>query len=241
VFLVYETQHRRGMLRFLSLTEPTSRRATFPFAGASYPQDMAEPTVDLIRRAQSGDEAALVALVESQQTYTYSVALSIVRNEADAADVTQEAFIRLFRSLHTYRAETKFTTWFYRLVSNLSIDTIRRRGQAIALPDGPGPDRDCAGEPISAAAWTQPDLDVERRESADEIRAALDRLPAAQRAAVTMYYFEDARYEEIAQAMGLPLNTVKSHIRRGKERLAIVMREPATNVEEVRTPCAATM
>ena len=67
---------------------------------------MAEPSIELVRRAQSGDEEALVALVQSQQSYVYSIALSIMHQPQDAADMTQESFVRLLRSLPSYRGET---------------------------------------------------------------------------------------------------------------------------------------
>ena len=194
---------------------------------------MAEPTGELVRRAQAGDEDALVALVQTQQTYVYSIAMSIMHNPADAADMTQEAFVRLLRSLHTYRGETRFTTWLYRLVTNICLDGLRRRGRPIDSLDvgssGLGEDDQ---NPAERLADTHPEAQVEElvadEESAAEVRAAVDRLPEAQRLALTMHYFEDLRYEEIAEVMGLPLNTVKSHIRRGKERLASLLQMPST-------------
>ena len=187
---------------------------------------MGEPSPALVQRAQAGDADALAALVQSQQTYVYSIAMSIMRNPADAADMTQEAFVRLLRSLGTYRGETRFTTWLYRLVTNICLDGLRRRGRPVESLDvptsddeGPGP-----GERLADSdRWTHPDEQAELRESAAEVRAALARLPTAQRVALTLHYFEDMRYEDMAEAMGLPLNTVKSHIRRGKERLAILL------------------
>src|ERR671939_556709 len=98
---------------------------------------MAEPSPALVRRAQAGDREALSALVKSQQTYVYSIAMSLMHNPADAADMTQEAFVRLLRSLGTYRAETKFTTWLYRLVTNICLDGLRRRGRAVDSLDEP--------------------------------------------------------------------------------------------------------
>src|SRR5437870_12020040 len=92
---------------------------------------MAEPSAALVRRAQAGDRDALSTLVQSQQTYVYSIAMSLMHNPADAADMTQEAFVRLMRSLGTYRGETKFTTWLYRLVTNICLDGLRRRGRPI--------------------------------------------------------------------------------------------------------------
>src|SRR5436309_12393154 len=98
---------------------------------------MAEPSAALVQRAQAGDREALSALVQSQQTYVYSIAMSLMHNPADAADMTQEAFVRLMRSLHTSRAETKFKTWLYRLVTNICLDGLRRRGRAVDSLDAP--------------------------------------------------------------------------------------------------------
>jgi len=201
---------------------------------------MAEPSPALVRRAQAGDRAALSELVQSQQTYVYSIAMSLMHNPADAADMTQEAFVRLMRSLGTYRAETKFTTWLYRLVTNICLDGLRRRGRPIDSLDEPmstqsGDDAQTAGERLADSdRWTQPEEEVELRESASEVRSALQRLPAQQRLALTLHYFDDLRYEDIAEVMGLPLNTVKSHIRRGKERLALALSNPMEG-----QPCSA--
>jgi RNA polymerase sigma-70 factor (ECF subfamily) len=201
---------------------------------------MAEPSAALVQRAQAGDREAVSELVQSQQTYVYSIAMSLMHNPADAADMTQEAFIRLLRSLGTYRGETKFTTWLYRLVTNICLDGLRRRGRPVESLDeqGSGQTGDSAqtaGERLADSdRWTQPEERLQVRESATEVREALAGLPATQRLALTLHYFEDLRYEDIAEVMGLPLNTVKSHIRRGKERLAQVLINP---VEE--QPCTA--
>ena len=140
---------------------------------------MAEPSPALVRRAQAGDRAALSELVQSQQTYVYSIAMSLMHNPADAADMTQEAFIRLMRSLGTYRAETKFTTWLYRLVTNICLDGLRRRGRPVDSLDEPstgqsGEDAQSAGDRLADNdRWTQPEAQVELRESATEVREAL--------------------------------------------------------------------
>src|SRR5689334_3800790 len=168
---------------------------------------MAEPSPALVKRAQAGDRAALSELVQSQQTYVYSIAMSLMHNPADAADMTQEAFVRLMRSLGTYRAETKFTTWLYRLVTNICLDGLRRRGRPVESLDEPsstqaGDEAQTAGQRLAATdRWTQPEQEIELRESADEVRAALNELPPAQRLALTLHYFEDMRYEDIAETM----------------------------------------
>src|SRR5919204_3795030 len=163
---------------------------------------MAEPSPALLQRAQAGDREALAALVQSQQTYVYSIAMSLMHNPADASDMTQEAFVRLLRSLHTYRGETKFTTWLYRLVTNICLDGLRRRGRPVDSLDEPmstqsGDDAQTAGERLADSdRWTQPEEEVQLRESATEVRAALEQLPPSQRLALTLHYFEDQRYED---------------------------------------------
>jgi RNA polymerase sigma-70 factor (ECF subfamily) len=193
---------------------------------------MAEPTSETIRRAQDGDQSAIVTLVAEQKRYVYSIAMSLLHQPDDAADLTQDAFLRMLRSLRTYRGETKFTTWLYRLVVNLGIDRLRRRGlPPISLDDD--------GSTVEVASTLPSDdlpLTVEREDDARRVRDAVAQLPDAQRLALTLHYFEDLRYEDIAEVMGVPLNTVKSHIRRGKERLAVLL-APTLERQTVRGAC----
>ena len=181
---------------------------------------MAEPLSETIRRAQAGDQAAIATLVAEQQRYVYSIAMSITKDPTDAADLTQDALIRFIRAIGSYRGETKLSTWLYRLVVNLGIDRMRRRGAPPIRLDDEGVDVDVASDdPIDDVAGV-----AERAEEAQIVRAAVAKLPDAQRLALTLHYFEDQRYEDIAEVMGVPLNTVKSHIRRGKDRLAVLLR-----------------
>jgi RNA polymerase sigma-70 factor (ECF subfamily) len=190
---------------------------------------MPEPLSETIRRAQAGDQAAIASLVAEQQRYVYSIAMSITKNPTDAADLTQDALIRFIRSIGSYRGETKLSTWLYRLVVNLGIDRMRRRGAPPIRLEDVGVDLDVASEdPIDDVAAA-----AERAEEAQIVRAAVAKLPDAQRLALTLHYFEDQRYEDIAEIMGVPLNTVKSHIRRGKERLAVLL-APALEPQTVR-------
>jgi len=174
---------------------------------------------ELIRRAQAGDPDALRDLIASQQTYVYSICRGIMRSETDAADMTQESFVRVLRALHTYRGETKFTTWLYRLVTNICLDELRRRGAPVMTLDASDEDS-LPRDPADPDPWVQPERWAAAAEDAAELRRALAGLSTPQRLALTLFYFDDLRYEDIAQVMGVPLNTVKSHIRRAKERLA---------------------
>ena len=88
---------------------------------------MAEPSSELIQLAQRGDRDALEQLVMSQQHYVFSLAMTVFHNADDAADLTQEVFIRLYRAIGQYNGESRFTTWLYRMVINLGRDELRRR------------------------------------------------------------------------------------------------------------------
>ena len=188
---------------------------------------MIDTQSELIGRAQDGDAAALEALVASQQRYVYSIALSVMKNPADAADMTQEAFVRMIRSLGTYRQETKLTTWLYRLVVNVCLDELRRRKRPLESLDANGSwddEDDAAPERVADRdRWAQPETNVELRESAGEVHRALAALGTAQRLALTLHYFEEMTDVEIAAVMGVPVNTVKSHIHRGKAKLLALL------------------
>lgn len=183
---------------------------------------MAEPSLELIRQAQRGNRDALEQLVISQQRYIYSIAMSIFHNNEDAEDLTQNAFIRLFRTIYQYNGDSRFTTWLYRMVVNLARDELRARGRKVpTITHGGGEDEDF--DPVTIIE----DIDMTRDPQAalahKEMRHLLDnalaKLEPHFRLALTLYYFDDLKYTDIAEILGLPLNTVKSHIRRGKERL----------------------
>ena len=186
---------------------------------------MAEPSLDLIQRAQAGESDALTQLIVSQQHYVYSIAMSVLKNPEDAADLTQDAFIRLVRALPQYTGESRFTTWLYRLVVNLGRDELRRRGRQV--PIAPPADDADDQDPIASVAdddrWADPAQALDSQELRTEVRRALAQLDEHHRLVLTLYYFDDMKYTDIAEIMDLPLNTVKSHIRRGKERLAALL------------------
>ncbi|HEY8884453.1 MAG TPA: sigma-70 family RNA polymerase sigma factor [Chloroflexota bacterium] len=186
-----------------------------PARSGSEPELAATRLAALVQRAQAGDRGAMSQVIAEQQSYVYSIALGLMRRPEDAADLTQEAFLRLCQVIGSYRGETKFTTWLYRLVTNLGLDLLRRRGRSKEATFADGeidlPDSDPLIDPAQLA---------DRHEATALIRAALDALPTSYRMALTLYYFRELKYEEIAAVLDLPLNTVKAHLRRGKLALA---------------------
>lgn len=187
---------------------------------------MAEPSAELIYRAQRGDTDAYTQIVLSQQHYVFSIAMSILKHPEDAADLTQDAFLRLLRALPQYNGESRFTTWLYRLVVNLGRDELRRRGRQL-LTIAPSSNDDDEYDPVNMVAdddrWSDPALALDSHELSLQVRGALDQLEEHHRLVLTLYYFDDMKYADIAQILDIPLNTVKSHIRRGKERLAAIL------------------
>lgn len=163
---------------------------------------MAEPTRELIARAQEGDPQALTQIVLSQQHYVYSIAMSVLKNPEDAADLTQEAFIRLFRALPQYNGESRFTTWLYRLVVNLCRDELRRRERQ--APIAPSASEDEEADQIASIAdddrWANPAEALDTRELRDQVRQALGQLEEHYRLVLTLYYFEDLKYTDIARS-----------------------------------------
>jgi len=186
---------------------------------------VAEPSADIIQRGQMGDPEALSQLVLSQQHYVYSIAMSVLKDPDDAADLTQDAFIRLFRALPQYNGESRFTTWLYRLVVNLGRDELRRRGRQVPIATASADDgeHDQLASVADDDRWVDPDLALDSRELRGDVRRALAQLEEHYRMVLTLYYFDDMKYTDISEALDMPLNTVKSHIRRGKERLAAIL------------------
>ena len=190
---------------------------------------MAEPTGECVRRAQAGDPAAITELIQSQQHYVYSIAMSVLHQSEDAADLTQEAFVRLLRVLPQYNGESRFTTWLYRMVVNLGRDELRRRGRQVPVFTAAEPQDEEATDPLNSVAaedrWGDPVRALADTELNEAVRHALMQIEPHYRVALTLFYFDDMKYTDIAEVLDLPLNTVKSHIRRGKERLAVLLQE----------------
>lgn len=188
---------------------------------------MAEPTAELVYRAQRGEPEALGALIVSQQQYIYNIAMTVMRQPEDAADLTQDACIKLLRVIGQYNGDSRFTTWLYRLVLNLGRDELRKRGRRVldlpAMTDDDGDAIDPLNSIADDSRWADPQEVASNHELRNDVAKALQQLEDHYRLALTLYYFDDLRYNDIAEILEVPLNTVKSYIRRGKERLAVLL------------------
>ena len=179
--------------------------------------DMIEDTT-LVRRTLSGDQEAFTALVEKYKDPVFNVAYRMLGNPTEAEDVAQEAFVRAYTQLHTYKDTHRFSTWLLSIASHLSIDQLRRR-RFLALPL----------ENVPFLEWIadvgpSPEQSALRRETADDMQRILDMLPVKYRAVLWLRYWHDFSYEEIAQTLELTPALVKARLHRARELVARTMK-----------------
>lgn len=170
---------------------------------------------DLLGQAAAGDQSAFTALVRRHEDRVFGIALRITGDRADALDATQDTFVSVFRQAGTFRAEAAFTTWLYRVAVNSCRDLLRRR-RRLPEPTEELPERPRPGIATEDLVGLRLDL-----------AGALAQLPDEYRDAVLMHDLGALPYEEIAQATGVALGTVKSRISRGRRRLAELLEQPA--------------
>lgn len=178
----------------------------------------------LVREVRAGDEQAFAELVELYKDKVYQVAYRMVGNVHEAQDVAQEAFLRAYTNIDTYDIQRKFSTWLFRIATNVAIDRLRKRKPDFHLED---PVQGADGLTIESqlAADEEPvDDQVIQMETRDWIQQEIQALPPKYRMAVLLKYMEDLSLKEISDILDLPVSTVKSRIHRGREALRKRMR-----------------
>ena len=165
--------------------------------------------MELVKKAQKGDQAAFDALLRRHYNQIYAICRRLAGNEADALDATQEALVTLVRRIDRFDGRSKFTTWMHRVVTNACLDELRRRGRR---PE-PSPVEE---QPLAAVDRPVADSVSDRL----DIDAALAQVPEAFRVPVVLCDQLGLSYEEIAQQLDLAPGTVRSRISRGRRRLA---------------------
>ncbi len=173
-----------------------------------------ESDSEAIARALAGDGEAFGALVTRYERAVYHFAYRMLHDTSEAEDAAQEAFLRAYRSLRTFKTGAKFSTWIFAIVYHTSCDRLerRKRFRYDEMPD-------------HADSALGPQAIAERNDEAERLRTAIAALPDKYRAVITLYHLQDKQYDEIAEVLGLPLGTVKTHLFRAKEQLRRVMSE----------------
>lgn len=178
------------------------------------PVNQPDPDVELLRRHVDGDPAAFADLFRAHAGYLWSVAYRLLHDAEDAADVVQEAMLSAHHRAAGFRGESTVRTWLHWITVNAALDRLRRRAArpaTVPMPTGPDGVEHEPADPRDAHAEGELRLDIED---------ALARLPAALRAAVVLVDVEGMPVAQVAQALGVPVGTVKSRAARGRARLA---------------------
>ncbi len=175
-----------------------------------------------IRQVLSGEQDAFAHLVTEYEKQVYRLCLKMVGNAEDAEDLAQEAFFKAWKGLKFYKFESSFSTWLYRLTTNVCIDHLRKQkrqtaasltlddeenGQELEIPDR---------EPM-------PEEQLLKKERQQQLQLAMGKLEEDARLILTLRVVEDLSYEQIAQIMDLKIGTVKSRIARARERLKNIL------------------
>lgn len=191
-----------------------ARNATVPLSAGGGEDDV------LLGRMRFDDVDAYRALVERHIDRAYAVAMRMLKNPADAEDVTQDAFVKAWVNRHRWDAgRAKFSTWLYRVIVNRCID-LQRLPKAEWLDNVEDPAAD-----VADAVTT-----IHRRRVYGSLEEALHRLPTQQRAAIVLSYYEDMSNLEIAEVMATSVSAVESLLKRGRKRLRELLRRAETAI-----------
>lgn len=180
---------------------------------------MADIDRTLIDSALSGDQSAYKGLMERHRQAIFHITLKIVRDSEVAADLVQETFMKAFSSLATYRSEFKFSTWLYRIAANTAIDFLRKQRMKMLSLDSPPQSADGPIEIEVPDNSYNPENDLINREQRSSINEAIESLPEKYRVVIVYRHKDDKSYDEIADALSLPVGTVKARIFRARELL----------------------
>ncbi|MCX7885671.1 MAG: sigma-70 family RNA polymerase sigma factor [Verrucomicrobiae bacterium] len=189
-----------------------------------------EPTDrELVSRSQHGDVAAFEELVRRHQRRAVNVAFQLLRDEEDAVEVAQEAFVRIYRSLGGFRGECQFSTWLYQVVVNLARNRLRWwrrrcRHKTVSLQAPIDTDGDEV-QPQFAAPTDPPDAVLEKTEFVRVLEQKMACLPSKFREVLVLRNVEGLSYEEIAAVLRCSVGTVKSRIARAREALRHEMKD----------------
>ncbi len=176
---------------------------------------------DLIERCLKGDQDACDTIVRQHWRKVFNIAYTFVGRHDQAEDLTQDVFLKLYRSLHTFDRRANFQTWLISVSRNLCIDhyrSSRREREAINRDLDPA---DLAAATPGASAYSR----LESRDRVDLLREALSALPTTLRTAVMLRDLQELTYQEIADRLRVPEGTVKSRINRGRRELARKIRD----------------
>jgi RNA polymerase sigma-70 factor (ECF subfamily) len=181
----------------------------------------ATPTMDLVRQAQAGDEAAFARLVEPHMRKTFHVALKITRNREDAEDASQQTLLKAFANIKQFQGASQFSTWLVRIAMNEALMVMRKRRSEDAhlTYDFDSGERPSAIERICAAETVQPEVQFAKREHHEALREAIGGLRETLRVVVWMLGIEEHKGKDAARILNLSQSAVKIRFSRARQEL----------------------
>ena len=179
----------------------------------------------MIRQAVRKDEAAIRAIIQQHNRRLYRVARSIMRDDADAEDVLQEAYLRAFSALAEFRGESTLSTWLTRIVVNEALQRLRRPGEAAAPIEERAPGAQVIPFPTCAQQSDDPERAMAQREICQLVEHAIDELPQEFRTVLVARVIEGMSVEETADALDLRPETVKTRLHRARRLLKAALAE----------------
>jgi RNA polymerase sigma-70 factor, ECF subfamily len=188
-----------------------------------------EADVELVTAVKAGDTVAFRGLVEKYQNRIFSMVYGMTRNREDARDIAQDTFVKAYRSLDSFRLESSFYTWLYRIAMNLTIDHARKvKRQATGEFDEEIAQRDDTGSIAEPHHIDSPTRALERKQLHKEIMDALDKLPEDQKQVILLRELEGLSYKEIADILEIPEGTVMSRLFYARKKMQKLLAAHAT-------------
>jgi RNA polymerase sigma-70 factor, ECF subfamily len=166
-----------------------------------------------IQRTLAGDQKAFAGLVDRHKNMVFSIALKVLRNREEAEEIAQDCFVKAYQSLKTYKGDSKFSTWLYRIVYNAAISQTRKRKQEFVEMNEHISDHMTEDEIVA-------NLDtVSSDQQAELLKKAIDRLPAEESAIITLFYNREMSVDDISRVTGLSEANVKVKLHRIRKKL----------------------
>lgn len=183
----------------------------------------------LIERSKEGDRRAFDALVRMHEKRVYNLAYRLSGNYDEAGDITVEAFLRVYQAINNFRGDANFSTWIYRIVTNVYLDRRKRQKnrQTLSLEEYVELEESQVTRQIEDPS-PGPEALVEAQQRQELLQKAIESLPEYQRAMIVLYHVDGLSYEEIAEVLSLPIGTVKSRLNRAR----LALREKLEPIRE---------
>jgi RNA polymerase sigma-70 factor, ECF subfamily len=206
---------------------------TSKFETGHSPIDAGEPDdVELVKRCQAGDSSAFNDLVARYRNKAFTMIYGMVQNEQDAWDLAQEGFLKAWKSIHRFKGNSSFYTWLYRIMTNVTIDSLRRKGihGEAEFDDRIATAQVEPGSRTTPSSVPLPHKKLEQRETRQRIDQAISRLSPEHRAVIVMKEIEDLQYNEIADILSCSLGTVMSRLFYARKKLQSLLRDLYENL-----------